>query len=76
MSSAGIDRGGRIVSVAPSGVVDFEDGSKNMYGCSPCPRCGSVYRCAFQKTMTVDCDDCEFVEPVEFAVEFVEDVEL
>lgn len=38
----------------------------NMYGCEPCPKCGSKYRCVFAKTPDrIDCDDCGYVEKAE-----------
>lgn len=31
----------------------------NMYGCPPCPECGSRYRCVFNdKPGFMQCDDC------------------
>ena len=52
-----------------SGTVqwDNENLNRNLYGCLPCPRCGSKCRAAYRKTMTVDCDDCGFAEPAVFA---------
>lgn len=44
---------------------------RNMYTCTPCPACGSRYRCAFGSKgtngkkynveTTIDCDDCGYV---------------
>jgi len=46
-----------------SSVVNFDSPTANMYGCEPCPRCKSKYRCVFQATnKQIDCDDCGFVE--------------
>jgi DNA-directed RNA polymerase subunit RPC12/RpoP len=60
--------------VAPSGVVTYEVGatnlygsSPNIYGCFPCPVCGSRFRASYvraeTKKRTVECDDCGHVEP-------------
>lgn len=49
-----------------SGVVDWSDLNANMYGCLPCPQCGSVYRAAYKKTGLVECDQCGFKETAEF----------
>lgn len=49
----------------PSNVVDCNSPTANMYGCEPCPQCGSRYRCVFQATPDViNCDDCGYKEPV------------
>lgn len=50
-----------------SGRVDNYALGANMYGCMPCPKCGSKYRAAYRKTITVDCDDCGFKELAVFA---------
>lgn len=50
-----------------TGLVDFNDPQRNMYGCLPCPKCRSEYRAASKRTGTVDCDDCGFKEPATFA---------
>ncbi len=35
----------------------------NMYGCTPCPKCGEAYRCVFNNAPTlIQCDDCGFKE--------------
>lgn len=42
---------------------------RNMYGCLPCPKCGSVYRAGYEERPTkgkprqIECDDCGFAEP-------------
>ena len=43
-----------------SGVVDWGDHKRNMYGCAPCPKCGSIYRAAYRRAagLVVECDDC------------------
>jgi hypothetical protein len=49
---------------AQSGTVDYGKPDRNMYGCVPCPRCGSKYRAPYQKVrFTVECDDCGRIEP-------------
>ena len=35
---------------------------RNMYGCLPCPKCGSEYRWPNQSGEVV-CDDCNSTEP-------------
>ena len=46
-----------------SAVVDLNSATANMYGCEPCPRCKSQYRCVFQMTNhRIDCDDCGYLE--------------
>jgi hypothetical protein len=58
-------------TVAPSGVVDYYDDARNLYGCLPCPSCGGVHRAPYVKEITgkhtVECDDCGHVEPGSFA---------
>jgi len=50
---------------APSNVVNVNSPTANMYGCEPCPKCKSKYRCVFQDTShRIDCDDCGFVEEI------------
>jgi len=50
-----------------------DDGTgHNMYGCTPCPKCGSKYRAVFKKNRKRDeapedlgfisCDDCGYEE--------------
>jgi len=35
----------------------------NMYGCTPCPKCGGKYRCVLNRaTETLICDECGFEE--------------
>jgi hypothetical protein len=49
-----------------STVVDPESPTANMYGCEPCPRCGSEYRCIFKnKPDLIQCDDCGYNEKIE-----------
>ena len=38
----------------------------NIYGCTPCPWCGSKHRAGYKKTNTIDCDDCGFTVPADF----------
>ena len=43
----------------PSNIVDTNSPTANMYGCEPCPKCKSRYRCMFQdKPNLIQCDDC------------------
>ena len=42
-------------------VLDYGDPARNMYGCLPCPKCGSEYRAPFGKPgaqISVECDGC------------------
>ena len=49
----------------PSNIVDIYSPTANMYGCEPCPECGSKYRCVFAATSErIDCDDCGHVEQI------------
>jgi hypothetical protein len=51
--------------VRDSSVVNFGSPTANMYGCEPCPECGSKYRCVFAATNTqIDCDDCGYTEQI------------
>lgn len=55
-----------------SGTVDWSEDApgRNMYGCLPCPKCGSKYRASYTNSKmskklghpTVECDECGFVE--------------
>lgn len=48
-----------------SSVVDLYDPTANMYGCQPCPQCGSVYRCVSNdKPDYIQCDDCGTEEKI------------
>jgi hypothetical protein len=43
---------------------------RNMYGCTPCPQCGSKYRWPTQSVHpkypdSILCDDCLLVEPID-----------
>lgn len=49
----------------PSNIVDLNSPTANMYGCEPCPRCGSEYRCIFAATRNQITCDCGFVELIE-----------
>lgn len=53
-----------------TGIVDWKNPRANMYGCLPCPKCGSKKRWptrpdAPKNPNSVVCDDCGFVEPLE-----------
>ncbi len=53
-------------------IVDIGNPLANMYGCLPCPKCGSTYRATFTGAsgqLTVECDDCGLVEDGEDAEE-------
>ncbi len=58
-----------------SGVVDVRNMEANMYGCLPCPECGSLTRWPTQAVHPthpnmVLCDDCEFAEPIQPPMEY------
>lgn len=37
----------------------------NMYGCTPCPKCLSKYRCVFvSRPQEIYCDECDHREPI------------
>ena len=56
---------GEGVAEMSSSIVDLNSPTANMYGCEPCPQCGSNYRCVFQNTPDqIDCDDCGFIEKI------------
>lgn len=52
--------------MSSSNIVDLScltEGS-NMYGCQPCPKCGSKYRVMYNDAEgLIRCDDCGFNEP-------------
>lgn len=51
--------------MADSSVVDLRSPTANMYGCEPCPKCGSRYRCVFMNAPEfIQCDDCGFNESI------------
>lgn len=51
-------------TIAASNIVDLYSPRANMYGCFPCPRCKSKFRCQFNNTGNIiHCDDCGFEEP-------------
>ena len=38
---------------------DLNAPNANMYGCQPCPKCGSKFRCRFNNApQIISCDDC------------------
>jgi hypothetical protein len=53
-----------------SKVVSLDSKTANMYGCEPCPKCGSKYRCIFnEKPNLIQCDDCGYNEEAEMLVD-------
>lgn len=49
--------------VLRSDVVDVNSPTANMYGCEPCPKCNSKYRCRFDdEPGLIQCDNCGFNE--------------
>ncbi len=52
-----------------SGLVDWNDAERNLYGCTPCPDCGENYRYATGRgeSAEVVCDECGRREPATFA---------
>lgn len=48
-----------------SSILDDNSPTANMYGCEPCPQCGSKYRCVLNDNPDqIDCDDCGFKEQI------------
>jgi ribosomal protein L37AE/L43A len=48
-------------------IVDIYSPTANMYGCEPCPKCGSKYRCVFnEKPGIIQCDHCGYDEKAEY----------
>jgi hypothetical protein len=45
-------------------IIDYEHADANMYGCQPCPHCGSTKRATWpgksQDSYRIECDDCGF----------------
>lgn len=41
-------------------VIDESNPMANMYGCLPCPKCGSRYRWPDQQNV-LRCDDCKYL---------------
>jgi predicted RNA-binding Zn-ribbon protein involved in translation (DUF1610 family) len=62
--------GGTMSDPLRSGRVDTSDPNANMYGCQPCPKCGSIYRIPTnppkdaQHYGTINCEGCGFEEPI------------
>lgn len=52
-------------------VIDINDPAANIYGCLPCPKCGSKFRAAFMVNdiptdpLRIECDVCGFKEMAE-----------
>ena len=44
--------------------LDLSNENANMYGCLPCPKCGSKYRWPTQE-LIIECDECGFTEEYE-----------
>lgn len=55
-----------VVWTPPGSKIVAEPGVRNMYGCLPCPRCGSGYRYATLDSYIV-CDECGKLQRAEFA---------
>jgi len=51
-----------------SNFVDCSSETANMYGCEPCPKCKSKFRCSFSAVIV--CDDCGFEEGAVFSDDF------
>jgi hypothetical protein len=48
-----------------SAIVDVNSPTANMYGCEPCPRCGSRFRCVWQaRPNLIECDECGLKERI------------
>jgi len=46
----------------PSNVICHSDPQANMYGCQPCPKCGSLYRASYKRPddLWIECDECGY----------------
>lgn len=48
-----------------SNVIDWEDPDHNLYGCTPCPKCGGNYRVAYRRVgldvLSIECE-CGYTE--------------
>lgn len=44
--------------------VNPDDPLTNMYGCYPCPMCGSKYRYPWERLEVIACDDCGDKSPI------------
>jgi hypothetical protein len=45
-------------------VLDIGNPKANIYGCLPCPKCGSEFRVPYDRVERVEIDcDCGFVQP-------------
>jgi hypothetical protein len=56
-----------MASDSRTGVVDFDDPARNMYGCLPCPRCKGEHRASYTSGKDagyVCCDECGHKEPI------------
>lgn len=43
--------------------LDLSNHDANMYGCLPCPECGSRYRAPYKRqTYQIECGDCGYIE--------------
>ncbi len=54
----------------PTNRIDYDDPKANMYGCLPCPNCGSRFRFPYHSgkpgdTNVIRCDDCQSEERLE-----------
>jgi len=47
-----------------SNIIDYELETSNMYGCQPCPKCGSKFRWCQNDPISklILCDDCGYSE--------------
>ena len=50
--------------MSDTGKVDMNDPRANMFGCLPCPKCGSEYRILSSERSVIECDDCGLDEPI------------
>lgn len=46
-------------------VIDLDNPDANMFGCLPCPKCGSERRSPYARTgvLRIECECCGFTEP-------------
>ena len=61
------DQDDEMVQHCGSSVVDWDSPTANIYGCQPCPKCGSKYRASYRESGMIECDDCGLKQPYTLA---------
>lgn len=57
---------------AATSLVDWNDPTRNLYGCAPCPNCHADHRYATGRgeSAVAVCDECGHREPAPFAEDY------